>query len=83
MKNVLKAALVLGTLGTPMIALAGDPAGSAPAPTEKAPKAGEAPVAKPVEAPAKDAVKGGMKKAGDKAEKAGDKLKEGAKEVKN
>jgi hypothetical protein len=78
MKNVLKAALVLGTLGTPMIALAGDPAGSAPAPTEKAPKAGEAPVAKPVEAPAK-----GAKKAGEKAgEKAGDKLKEGAKEVK-
>lgn len=55
MKNVLKAALVLGTLGTPMIALAGDPV--APPSADKAPIAAPKGVdgAPAKDAPAKDA----------------------------
>lgn len=64
MKNLLKAALVLGTLGTPMVAFAGDPAvpaDKAPAkdPTV-APKDSTAPVGKTVE-PKKGDKKGDKK----------------------
>lgn len=54
MKNVLKAALVLGTLGTPMLAFAGEPVGAPPA-GDKAAPAAPAPSEKPVAKDAKGA----------------------------